>query len=234
MRRLLILGSILLLVPFLEAAQEVQFLREDFNDLKDWRPLNFPNIGRHTRYTIVTKGHESYLKAESNASASGLVLAKEFNVYEYPRMRWRWKVDNVYRKGDVHTQAGDDYPMRLYVLFKNDSDQTGPMDGLGHSVERLMFGKYLPHSSLNYIWASRETTENIVTSPYTNRVKMILIEKGATRLGRWLEEQVDIVKDYERAFHQKPPETAELAIMNDSDNTGESSVSYIDWIEIFK
>jgi hypothetical protein len=73
-----------------------------------------------------------------------------------------------------------------------------------------------------------------VTSPYTNRVKMILIEKGTTHLGRWLEEQVNIVEDYERAFHKRPPKTAGLAIMNDSDNTGESSVSYIDWIEIFK
>jgi hypothetical protein len=234
MRRLLILGSILLLVPYLGAAQEVQFLREDFNDLKGWRPLYFPNIGRHTRYSIVTEGHESYLKAESDASASGLVLAREFNVYEYPRMRWRWKVDNVYRKGDVHTRAGDDYPMRLYVIFKKDSDQAGPMDFLSNRVTGLMFGEYFPHSSLNYVWASRETSDDIVTSPYTDRVKMILIEKGTARLGRWLEEQVNIVEDYERAFNQKPPETAELAIMNDSDNTGESSVSSIDWIEIFK
>jgi hypothetical protein len=98
----------------------------------------------------------------------------------------------------------------------------------------MMFGEYSPHSSLNHVWASRETSEDIVSSPYTDRVKMILIEKGTARLGRWLEEQVNIVEDYERAFQQKPPETAELAIMNDSDNTGESSVSYIDWIEIFK
>lgn len=234
MRRLLILGSIFILLPLLVLAQESEFLREDFNDLEGWRPQYFPNIGRHTQYTIVIEGHERYLKAESNASATGLVLSKEFNVYEYPRMRWRWRVDNVYRKGDVHTKAGDDYPMRLYVFFKNDSDQAGPMDLLSHSVEGLMFGEQLPHSSLNYVWANRETPEHFVTSPYTNRVKMILVEKGATRLGRWLEEQVNIVEDYERAFNQKPPKTAGLAIMNDSDNTGESSVSYIDWIEIFK
>lgn len=61
---------------------------------------------------------------------------------------------------------------------------------------------------------------------------MTLIEKGTVHLGWWREEEVNIVEDYERAFNQKPPETAELAIMNDSDNTGESSVSSIDWIEI--
>jgi len=63
---------------------------------------------------------------------------------------------------------------------------------------------------------------------------MILIEKGAINLNRWLEEEVNIVEDYELAFNQKPPKMARLALMNDSDNTGESAVSYIDWIELSK
>ena len=234
MKRPLILGSIFMLLPSLVLAQAGVFLREDFNDLKNWRPLYFPNIDRHTRYTIIAEGSDSYLKAESHASASGLIFAKEFNVYEYPKMRWRWKVDNVYLKGDNHTKAGDDYPMRLYVVFKNDSDQAGPMDFFSVGIAKLIYGDYPPHSSLNYVWASQETPENIVTSPYTDRVKMILIEKGTINLGRWLEEEVNIVQDYERAFNQKPSEIAELAIMNDSDNTGESSISSIDWIEISK
>jgi hypothetical protein len=43
---------------------------------------------------------------------------------------------------------------------------------------------------------------------------------------------VDIVKDYQQAFNQKPPPRASLAIMSDSDDTRESSVSFMDWIEI--
>jgi len=234
MKKPLILSGIFILLTCLVLAQAGVFLREDFNDLNNWRPLNFPNIDRHTRYAIVTEGSESYLKAESHASASGLIFAKEFNVYEYPKMRWRWKVDNVYSKGDVHTKAGDDYPMRLYVIFKNESDQAGPIDFFAHSIYRLTYGEYLPHSSLNYVWASQETPEKILTSPYTDRIRMILIEKGAINLNRWLEEEVNIVEDYELAFNQKPPKVARLAIMNDSDNTGESSVSNIDWIELSK
>jgi hypothetical protein len=234
MKKPLILSGICILFTCLVLAQTGVFLREDFNDLNDWRPLNFLNIDRHTRYAIVTEGSESYLKAESHASASGLIFTKEFNVYEYPKMRWRWKVDNVYSKGDVHTKAGDDYPMRLYVIFKNESDQAGPIDFFAHSMDWLTYGEYLPHSSLDYVWASKVPPENIIPSSYTDRVKMILIEKGAMKLGRWLEEEVNIVKDYELAFNQKPPKMARLALMNDSDNTGESAVSYIDWIELSK
>jgi len=36
------------------------------------------------------------------------------------------------------------------------------------------------------------------------------------------------------AFGEDSPSQASIAIMNDSDNTGEGSVSYIDYIEIHK
>jgi len=234
MKKRWIMHSILICAALLGVVHAAEVLREDFFGLKDWHPLYFPNIDRHTQYTIVTKGSESYLRAESHASASALVFATDFNVYDYPIMRWRWKVDNVYRKGDARSKAGDDYPMRLYIVFKQDPDKTGPLEIYENSIHRLISGEDLPHSSLDYVWASKEQPENIINSPYTDRVKMILIEKGATKLGQWLEEEVNIVKDYELAFNQKPPKMARLALMNDSDNTGESAVSNIDWIELSK
>ena len=68
------------------------FLHEDFNDLENWKPLFFPKIKRHTEYTIEKDVERSCLKAQSNASASGLILKKEFNVFEYPKLKWRWKI----------------------------------------------------------------------------------------------------------------------------------------------
>jgi hypothetical protein len=234
MKRRWIMHSILICATLFGVVHAAEVLREDFHDLNNWSPLYFPNVDRHTQYSVVTKGSESYLRAESHASASALIFATDINVYDYPILRWRWKVDNVYRKGDAHFKAGDDYPMRIYIVFKEDPDKTGQLEIIENSIHRLISGEDLPHSSLDYVWASREQPENIITSPYTDKVKMILIEKGAMKLGQWLEEEVNIVKDYELAFHQKPPKIAKLALMNDSDNTGETAVSCIDWIELSK
>jgi Protein of unknown function (DUF3047) len=44
----------------------------------------------------------------------------------------------------------------------------------------------------------------------------------------------DTVAYHKLAFNRNPPEVATIAIMNDSDNTGEASVSYIDFIEILR
>ena len=99
--------------------------REDFNDLIDWQPLTFPNIGNHSSYTIQTDQKTSVLKATSNNSASALIYRKRFNVYEFPLIRWRWKVDNIYQKGDAKTKGGDDYPLRIYIIFKYDPQKAG-------------------------------------------------------------------------------------------------------------
>jgi hypothetical protein len=61
---------------------------------------------------------------------------------------------------------------------------------------------------------------------------MVLKEKGTAKVGQWVEEEADVLADYRKAFGKDPPRAASLAVMNDSDNTGERSVSFIDWIEI--
>ena len=63
---------------------------------------------------------------------------------------------------------------------------------------------------------------------------MIILQHGENRKGEWIEEDVNILNDYRKAFGEDPPETAGIAIMSDSDNTGESSAAYIDYIEIRK
>ncbi|MGC9976654.1 MAG: DUF3047 domain-containing protein, partial [Syntrophales bacterium] len=70
--------------------------REDFKNLSNWEPLYFPKIKEHSTYTIVSEKGHSFLKTESRHSASAIIYRRTFNVYEYPHMRWRWKVDNVY------------------------------------------------------------------------------------------------------------------------------------------
>ena len=63
---------------------------------------------------------------------------------------------------------------------------------------------------------------------------MVILQQGDSNSGKWIEQEVNIVEDYHKAFREDPPVTASIAIMSDSDNTGESAVAYIDYIEIFR
>jgi hypothetical protein len=232
-RSILMLAVLLVAFP-VRAGEETVLFREDFRNLENWRPLLFPKIPKHSVYSVETQDDQHYLRAESSGSASGLIYKKEFSVYDYPRIRWSWKVDNVYLKGDIHTKSGDDYPIRVYVVFKYDPEQASLLEKLTYQSAKLIYGEYPPHSSLNYVWSSKPYPERILTSPYTDRAKMVLLEHGGDKVGTWVFEEVNVVEDYHRAFGTKPPTTASLAIMSDSDNTGESAVSYVEFIEVYR
>ncbi len=222
------------LAPAPAAAQGAVFLREEFNDLANWRPVTFPKIREQTRYSIETLERESVLQAESQASASAIVYRTTFNVSDYPRLRWKWRVDNVYRKGNASSKEGDDYPLRIYVLFEYDPEKAAAIDRAKYGLARALYGEYPPHSALNYIWASREDEEGILTNPYASNAKMIVLQKGRKNLRRWIVEERNILDDYRRAFGTDPPARATLGIMSDSDNTKEASIAYVGFIEVYR
>lgn len=219
--------------PVFAENKQVLF-REDFNTLANWEPLTFSKIKKHSTYTIVAEGKHSFLRAESHASASAIIYRQTFNVYEYPLMRWRWKVDNVYKNGNIRDKSGDDYPIRVYVMFQYDPKQADIKERMSYGIAKTLYGKYPPHSTMNYVWTGYPIKERIINSPYTDRAKNVILENGRNAIGMWVEETVNILEDYQAAFGKEPPATAGIAIMNDSDNTGEMAVSYVDYIEVFK
>jgi hypothetical protein len=233
----LVLGvlSFLVMEGSVSGEDKKVLFREDFSTLENWRPFYFPNRPEHTAYTIETIGGASFLRAESNGSASALIYKQEFKVYQYPKVRWRWKVANVYRDTDPETKGGDDYPMRVYFAFRPDPE--APMsvsERIKGSIVKKVYGEQPPHSTLIYVWANREDQKTILVSPYSDTVKVIALEKGGKKVGTWQEETVNIVDDYRRAFGHDPPPLASIAIMNDSDNARQRSVSYLDFVEVMK
>jgi len=234
--RSLSLTLLLLVVPATtpRAQEHAVLFHEDFATLDNWKPFFFPKIQKHSVYTIQKEGERHYLKAESNASASAIVYKDSFNVYDYPRVKWRWKVNNLYAKGNARTKAGDDYPLRVQLLFECDPATAGLFEKLKYGLVKKMYGEYPPHSDLSYVWSSREEPASIIVSPYTDRAMMVLLQSGAKKVGTWQEQEINIVEDYQKAFGEKPPLRARIAIMNDSDNTGESSISFMEYIEVFR
>lgn len=230
----IIIAALMIAFTATAFSEELRFLlQEDFDNIDNWRSLKFPKIKEYSTYTVVEASEGNYLKAESDASASALIYGDEFSIYEFPYIKWRWKVENVYGKGNARSKKGDDYPIRIYVIFKYDPNKAGFRERIKYRAAKLLHGEYPPHSGLNYIWANREHKEKIITNKYTDKVKLILSQKGSINIGKWQEHEANVIDDYREAFGKNPPEMASIAIMNDSDNTKESSVSYIDYIEIF-
>jgi hypothetical protein len=208
------------------------FIYEDFDDKDSWEVLTFPKIKSHSHYEIVKFPDRSVLKTISDSSASGLVFQKIFNVNKYPIVEWKWKVSNIFEKGDAKSKQGDDYPLRVYIIFEYNPEEAGIFEKAKYNAAKLIYGEYPPHSSLNYIWANKTHQDRIITNTYTSKAKMIVLREGGNHAGKWVKEKINILQDYQEAFGEKPPGQASLAIMSDSDNTGESAEAFIDFIRV--
>jgi hypothetical protein len=191
-----------------------------------WEPLTFEKIPTHTHYALVKNADQVVVKAVSHQSSSGLTREITIDPQEYPIVQWSWKVENIIKKGDVTQKSGDDYPARLYITFEYDSSKVGFFEKAKYETAKFIYGQYPPIGAINYIWESKSPIGTMVPNPYTDRVNMIVIESGKTRLNEWITEERNVYEDYMKAFGGNPPEISGVAIMTDTDNTKESAVAY--------
>jgi len=191
-----------------------------------WEPMVFKKIKTHTRYTLEEDDGTMVVKAESRAGASGMIRKIDMDPHERPIISWRWKVGSVYDKGDATRKKGDDYPARIYVAFAYDPDKLSFTERLKFKAAKALYGEYPPMAVLNYIWASHAEKGRILPNAYTDRAMMIVVQSGPQKTGTWLTETRNIVDDYQKAFGTTPPPISGIAIMTDSDNTGESTTAW--------
>ncbi|TAL12397.1 MAG: DUF3047 domain-containing protein [Nitrospirae bacterium] len=191
-----------------------------------WKPLTFKKIDKQTVYSVVKDGETTAVKAVSEASASGLTRAIKIDLKEYPILQWRWKVANVLKKGDVTRKEGDDYPARIYITFEYDPKKAGFFEKAKYEAVKAWYGRYPPSGAINYIWESTAPKGTVAPNPFTGQVQMIVVESGAAGLNQWVSEERNVYEDYKKAFGEEPPMISGVAIMTDTDNTGEAATAY--------
>ncbi|MDA3832222.1 MAG: DUF3047 domain-containing protein, partial [Spirochaetales bacterium] len=195
--------------------------------LEGWQPLFFDGVDNHTVYTHILEDGVGVIQASSAQSSSGLVRNISIDVNEYSTLSFRWKIQKSIPAADLTQKKGDDAPARVYITFAYDSSQVSWWEVVKFEAIKLIYGEYPPIGALTYVWASHELPGTILDSPYTNRVKIIVLESGTAQQGQWLAEQRDIQADYQKAFGVRDvPLISGVAIMTDTDNTGEQAVAW--------
>lgn len=203
------------------------------------KPWAFAGQPRHTRYTLAESDGGVVLRAQANASTSGLVREIRVDLRTHPVLTWRWKPMGLVQRGNLARKDGDDFALRVYVTFAVDPDSLSAGERLGLSLARLMYGDSLPLAALCYVWDAHAPRGTIAPNAYTDRVQMIVAESGADRVGQWVRIERNVREDFLRAFgHGKSarastpvPEVSAVIVSTDTDNTGESVEAYYGDIE---
>jgi len=191
-----------------------------------WTVQPVPNVQRQTRFDLVSDGDATVLRARAEASAASLRYTLRVDPARDPQLRWRWKTERVLDRADLTRKSGDDYAARLYVFFDRKPAQMSLGERALYRLGRARYGEQLPAAALCYVWDNRLPVGTLRDNAYTGFVKMIVASSGKARQGRWIDLQRDVAADYRRAFNTAAPTITGIAIMVDTDNTGEATVSY--------
>ena len=190
-----------------------------------WRISLLPNVKRATRYDLVADGGTVVLRAQADASMATVVHPLHIDAKSFPFIAWRWQIGNLLRKSDMGTKAGDDFPARLYVLFDYDVSSLSLFERAKIFLARRRYGPDVPAAALCYVWDGKAPVGKSQSSPYTDRVRVIVVESGSEHLNQWREEQRNLVADFRAAFGEDPPAISGVAVASDTDNTGESATA---------
>jgi hypothetical protein len=192
---------LLMAIPGL--ASELHLGKFSDGDLTGWKDEIFKG---KTIYTLIREDGRSVLMAQSEKAASGLTKKVGLSAREYPILRWSWKVAHTLKKENVLRKSGDDFAARIYVVFP-----------------RAFFWQT---RAINYVWAARLPKGSSVPSPYTSKAVIVAVESGDEKAGQWVSEERNYYEDYRQLFNEEPPKLGAVALMTDTDDTGDAVTAY--------
>lgn len=172
-------------------------------ELATWSEKSFNG---ETRYTVEKSDGRSVVRAESNGTASGYYHKLELSAKEFPHISWSWKISKSVAVENPYLKSGDDYAARIYIVFPG----------------RFFWQK----RAITYVWSDKLPAGKVMSSPYTDRIAVIVVKSGNSHAGSWHHEGRNYVDDYRKYFHQEPENPEAVAFMTDTDNTGSHALAW--------
>jgi hypothetical protein len=191
-----------------------------------WQRWTLSKLKKPTRYTLVDSDGRTVVHAQADASASGLVQKLDIDPREFPLLAWQWKTMSLIKHADNHTKNFEDSPVRVVVTFAGDLDSLSFDDRVFFDNVRALTRQQMPYATLMYIWENRAPVNAVLPNQHTSRIKMVVAASGEQSVGRWQAQLRNIYEDYKRAFNEEPGRITSIAVMSDTDNTGESVEAY--------
>jgi hypothetical protein len=194
------------------ASQPDKIIIETFASSKKNKPI--PDGWKSSRgdvsmYSLKEEDGKYYMHVETKGGCTSIGKRINFSAEKSPFLSWIWRVENLPEGGKETGKKTNDSAGGLYVIFK---------------------GSFMSNNVLKYVWSSTLPPGTVLSSPYNSRTKIIVLEGGPEKTGKWINETVNIKEDYKKCFGSEPPSVDAIGILTDSDNT--KSLAAADYSDI--
>jgi hypothetical protein len=182
--------------------------------LGPWEPWFVRRGNVPTDYRVVDVDGTPALEADARLGGSGLSRPIRIDPKTHPIMEWRWRVP-----ADPETRyevsAASSPLARISLAFHGDVEKLDFDDRAKLRMAMVLTANGLPYASLLYVWMRDVPAETVIRSPYTDRVRMIVVESGTSRAGQWVSVRRNVLQDYQKAFGEDAGDIVAVGLMTD-------------------
>ena len=195
-----------------------------------WRVAGLPHQTKpFTRFSVVELDAHRALRVEADASYGNLVHPLQLSTAN-AHLAWQWRVDDLNPAVDLHVRAGEDTALKVCVLWDLALEQVPFFERQFLRIARANADMYLPAATVCYVWDAHLPPGTALDSPFTRRLRFIVLRNGDTPLHQWTAERRDIVADFRKLFGgetESLPTIVGIAVGADADNTHGHSLAHV-------
>lgn len=192
-----------------------------------WEPYLVLRGNAPTRYALVEIDGVVALAADAEEGGSGLYRKIRIDPRRHPVIEFRWRMPARDAGESPLQAAARSSPMlRISLAFHGDAAKLDFEDRAKLRLAKMLTVNGLPYASLIYVWKLGDPAETVLRSPHTDRVRYLVAESGAKRVGEWVAVRRNVLEDYRRAYGEEPGDIVAVGLMTDPGDDGSRRRGY--------
>ena len=188
-------------------AEEVKVFEFTDKELSELTVRKVRGADNKTEYSVGSNENGNYLKAIADNAASGLGKEIKIDLNKTPFINITWKIEKDIPGIDETAKKGHDFAARVFVIKKTGATA-------------------LSNRAINYVFSSNQDVGSNSRSPYTKKSIDNVLATTKTNLNEWVTVKANVKEDFKKFHKLDVNELDGIAIMSDTDNSKQKSITY--------
>ena len=177
------------------------------NEIQSLEVRKVRGADNKTEYLLGSNENGNYLKAVADNAASGLGKKVIIDLNSTPFINITWKIEKDLKGINEKSKKGHDFAARVFVIKKTGATA-------------------LSNRAINYVFSSNENIGDNWPSPYTKKSIDNVLSTTKENLNKWVTVKANVKEDFKKFHDLDVNELDGIAIMADTDNSKNKSISY--------
>lgn len=232
------LGAGLLALPGLAAAQEFKpsprlasLSGPGSAPAAPWRFIGLPGLKKPaTRFEVVTLDGQRVLRIDSERSYGNLVHAVAPEDDAARQLSWRWRIEQRPAQADLRERQTEDMPVRVCASFDEPLSAVPFVERQVLRALRARSGDMVPAAAVCYVWDHQLAAGTQLHSPFTHRIRYLVLRGPESPLQAWRSERRDLHADFLALFGDEVktvPPLLSISVGADADNTQDRGIAHL-------